>query len=394
MIVNLDHKQFKHGLSKLCKIASLNSLDSFASQIKLTAKGDCLYGETINDARTQALVVKFDNVSCSIQEEGACCVPAKPLQQTVDLMKGDTIEISTDGTLVNFKSLPHNKKDETQSIEGLDVKQWISVSKTESNNVVSLDRDFFLDLGKFSASSCSVDKSKAPLTGIYINISEDGSILCTSTDYVKIAFYDSKQGAKDNDLNENISIMFPVDVSKKIAQVFEKDIAEFTAKIDDKKIVLQGGNVAFAFSTEVGVENYPPLRSYFPEQLSISTDIELTEVLRIAGLLAAAAPKAACDITFDKDQITFEAQQGRNKSRHTLDASIEAYVDLPQTITIAVYDLVSALAIPTQETINMGLVPINNNAKQLFQIQQKDDNISWKQVILSARQIIPEEEDD
>ena len=395
MIVNLNTKQFRNGLSKLCKVASLTATDSYVSQIKFTAKDKIFYGEAINETKTQTLIVKFDEIICSIQETGSCCVPAKALQQTIELMIGDTIELSVENNMVNLKSLPHKKQNEVQSIEGLSPDQWLSIGKMESNNVLELHRDFFLDVGKFTANGCSTDKSKAPLTAIHVTIFIDGRIQCTATDYIRISLYDCKNGIKDGTVEENLTFMLPVDVAKKIPQIFEKDIDVIKAKIDTKRISLQGGNVFFGFSTEAGVERYPPLRSYLLDEMDVICEVGLPNLIRIAGLLSAVAAKSPCNIIFNQSEICFDAQENRNKSRQLLEAEtfiVNKNISLPQDIKIAVYDLVNALSIPSGDNVNIGLVSIKNNAfGHLFEIRQATDDIIWRQIILKARDTIPED---
>ena len=395
MIVNLDNKQFRNGLNKLCKVASLTATDSYVSQIKFNAKNKIFYGEVINETKTQSLIVKFDETVCSIQEPGSCCVPAKALQQTAELLLGDTIELSSDNNMLNIKSLPYKKQNELQSIEGLNPDQWLSIGKMESDNVLELHRDFFLDVGRFTANGCSTDKSKAPLTAIHITIFTDGRIQCTATDYVRISLYDCKNGIKDGKIENDLTFMLPVDVAKKIPQIFEKDIDVIKAKIDSKRISLQGGNIIFGFSTEAGVDRYPPLRSYLFDDMNVNCRVELPNLMRIAGLLSAVAPKSPCNITFNQGEVCFDAQENRNKSRQLLETEtciVKNDITLPQDIKIAVYDLISSLSIPTADKINIGLVSIKNNAfGHLLEIRQATDDIMWRQIILKARDIIPEE---
>lgn len=395
MIVNLNIKQFRQSLSKLCKVASLTAIDSYASHLKLTAKNKNLYIEAINETKTQTVIIKFDEVNCSIQQEGCCCVPAKALQQTVELMIGDTIELSAENNVVNLKSLPFKKQDEIQSIEGLPAEQWLSMSKIESNNIIEIHRNFFLDVGRFTANSCSTDKSKAPLTAIHVNISKDGQVQCTATDYIKISLYDCEKGIMTDNIEDDISFMLPVDVAKKIPYIFEKDIDVISAKIDDKRIRLQGGNTVFGFSTEAGIDRYPPLRSYLLEDMDVYCEIDINELARIAGLLSAVASKSPCDITFESNQIYFNAQEKRNKSKQSLDIQLinNSNIELPSNIRIAIYDLVSSLSIPTSEKIQIGLVSIKNNAfGYLLELRQDVDNVIWRQIILKARDVIPEDD--
>jgi len=397
MIINLNTKQFKYGLSKLCKIASVLSTESYTSQIKFTAKNKIFYGEAINDTKTQTIVVKFDESVCSIQEPGICCVPAKALQQTVDLMLGDTIELSAENNIVSLKSLPHSKQDEVQSIEGVNAEQWLSGGKINSNIVLELHRDFFLDLGKYTTNSCSLDKSKAPLTAIYVKIMKDGNIECTATNYIKIALYDCKNGLKNEELEEDISFMLPVDVAKKIPQIFDKDIDIIKAKIDGKRISLQAGNIIFNFSTEAGIDRYPALRQFILPDMDVNAEVDLLNLIRISGLLSAVASKSACDIVFNKDQIVFDAKEKNNKSRQIININNNFAKDItvPQSIKIAIYDLVNSLNIPDEEKISIGLTAIKNkNFGYLFEIRQIKEDITWRQIILKVREEIPTQEEN
>ncbi len=397
MIININSKQFREGISKLCKISSIMAMDSYSSQIKLTAKDDSLFGEAINETKTQTLIVKFDETVCSIQEPGICCVPAKALQQTIELMLCETIELSSNNNMVSLKPLPYKKQNDIQVIEGIDPSQWLSVNKINSENIIELNRDFFLHLSKYTSNSCSMDKSKAPLTAIHINIFIDGKIECTASDYIKISLYDCNNGFIGGSIKDNIAFMLPVDIAKKIPQIFNKDIDVIKMKIDSRKISLKGGNIVFIFSTEAGVERYPPLRSYISENM-ISYNVELNNLIRISGLLSAVASKSSCNITFENNKICFEAQEGHNKSRQILDTEAVFIQDefvFPYDIRIAIYDLVSSLSIPDKQEIDIGLVSINNQSfGYLFEIMQKEEDISWRQIILTARKEIPEDENN
>jgi len=393
MIVNLESKKLKKDLSKLCKIASLVSTDSYTSYLKLTAKGKFLYIEAINDIRTQILTIKFDETVCSVQEQGSCCVPAKALQQTIDLIGGDTIELYGDDNSISIKNLPVEKQDEIQTIECIHPDQWIGGSKPNNNNVIEIYRDFFLDIGRFTANSCSNDKSKAPLTAIHVHMNQNGNIQCTATDYIKISLYDYKNGTKDN-IPEDISFMLPVDAAKKIPQIFEKDIDIMQANIDKQKVTLQGGNIRFSFSTEAGLDRYPPLRSYLLDDMNVSSEVNLNELHRIVGLLAAVTPKSSCNITFDKNKISFESEEKRNKSKQFIYVLQNSNIELPKNIKIAIYDLISSLSIPDGEKITIGLTSITNNAfGSLFELRQTSNNITWRQIILKARDVRLEDDE-
>lgn len=394
MIINLNIKQFRQGLSKLCKVASITSSD-VSSQLKFTAKNKMLIGEAINENRTQSIAIKFDENICSVQEEGSFCIPAKSFQQTIDLMLGDTIELSSSNNIINIKSLPHDNKDEIQSIEGFDIDQWLSIAKTNFNKSIILKRDFFIDIGHYTANCCSYDKSKAPLTAIHINILQDGKIQCTSTDYVRISLYDYYDDTNKNNIEENICFMLPTDVAKKIPYIFDKDIDLITAKIDERKVVLQGGDIIFGFSTEAGLDKYPPLRNYLEDKMNLNYKINLNEIIRISGLLSAIADKSICNIIFKKDNISFETEDKNNKSKQSLNCDfISGNIDLPQNIKIAVYDLVSSLSIPQKEELEFGLISIkDSNLGHLLEIKQVSDNTTWRQIILKAREIITEEDE-
>lgn len=390
MIVNLNIKELRKDLTKICKIASMASND-YTSYLKLTAKNKAFYIDAINENRTQTLTVKLDETVCSVQENGSCCVQAKSFQQTVELMLGDTIELNSDDNSINLKSLPNSNQDEIQTIECISVDQWIDGNQLVDENIIEIYRNFFIDVGRFTSNSCSSDKSKAPLTAIHVSIKDSGLIQCTATDYVKISLYDCNNGIKDGVI-EDTAFMLPVDVAKKIPQIFDKDIDVIQARIGSKKITLQAGNIRFNFATEVGVDRYPPLRDYLLNDMDVSCDVDLLNLIRISGLMSAVAPKSPCDIIFYNDKICFEAKEKRSKSKQFINVLPQSTIELPQDIKIAIYDLVTSLSIPDGEKISIGLTSIKNNSfGHLFEIRKKSDDIIWRQIILKARDEIPEE---
>jgi hypothetical protein len=391
MIINIDLKQFRYGIAKLCRVASSDVSGNYASQLKLTAKKDVLYIAAINENRTQNLAVKFDNSVCSIQEEGICCVPAKTLQQIIDLTIGDTVEISTKNNLVNIKPLPSKRNDEQQIVEGIDASKWIG-SDTIKTGIVEfkMSRDFLLDVSRFISSSCSGDKSKAPLTAIHVNIFPDGKVQCTATDYMaKLSLYDTNAGVEFKEpIEKNLILMLPVDAARKITQIFDKNIDVFSVKTNGKKIVVSGGNTLFSFATEIGVNKYPVLRSYVATDSIFACEVNLAELSRVVGLVSAIGPQEACTIEFNSENIVISSKSQNNFSRQVLDLeSKNTYDSLPLVAAVAMSDFIEALNIPTSEKVSIGIVSLISNPNINFlEIQQSEANdYHWRHIIFTAR---------
>ena len=181
--------------------------------------------------------------------------------------------------------------------------------------------------------------------------------------------------------------MLPVDAAKKIEGLFEKGIDTIEAKVDDKKIVLNAGNIIFSFATEVGVDRYPPLRSYIYDNMDIYTSLNLEELTKNIKLISAVAPKSSCHIQFLKDKIVFEAKANRSKSKQTIKTEVFDKGQIPQEIDISVYDLLSSISIPKTETIDFGLISITNNAfGYLLELKKQDENFSWRQIIIKSKE--------
>lgn len=390
MIVNINARELKDALYKLMKISSLN-LASYTSSLRFITRKEKIYIEAINEQKTQSLIIKIDENKCSVQEDGSFCIPAKPLYDTIDNMDVENIEMSFDKNLLSIKKLPKESDDSIQIIETIDSKEWFGMEKSKSDQIIKLNRSFFIDMANYTASVCSQDKSKAPLTAIHVKIIQSGVIQCTSTDYYKVSLYDCKNGIIDTEILEDIEFMLPVDAAKKIEGLFEKGIDTIEAKIDDKKIVLNAGNIIFSFATEVGIDRYPPLRSYIYDNMDIHTTINLEELTKNIKLISAVAPKASCNIQFLKDKIIFEAKENRNKSKQTIKTEVINKNQLPQDINISVYDLLSSVSIPKTETINFGLISITNNAfGYLLELKKQDENFSWRQIIIKSKEEVYE----
>jgi hypothetical protein len=385
MIVNINARELKDALSKLMKISSLN-LASYTSSLRFITKKDKIYIEAINEQKTQSLIIKIDETKSSVQEDGSFCIPAKPLYDTIDNMNAEYIEMSFDKNLLSLKKLPKESEESIQIIETIDSKEWFGMEKSKSNQIFQLNRSFFIDMANYTASVCSQDKSKAPLTAIHVKIMKNGIIQCTSTDYYKVSLYDCKNGLIDTEILEDVEFMLPVDAAKKIEGLFEKGIDIIEAKIDDKKIVLNAGNIIFSFATEVGVDRYPPLRSYIYDNMDVYTTLNLEDLTKNIKLISAVAPKASCHIQFLKDKIIFEAKEKRNKSKQIIKTEVFDQNQPPQDIYVSVYDLLSSVSIPKTETIDFGLVSITNNAfGYLLELRKEDENFSWRQIIIKSK---------
>ena len=161
MIVNINARELKDALSKLMKISSLN-LSSYTSSLRFITKKEKIYIEAINEQKTQSLIIKIDENKCSVQEDGNFCIPAKPLYDTIDNINAENIEMSFDKNLLSLKNLPKESDDSIHIIETIDSKEWFGMEKSKSDQIIKLNRSFFIDMANYTASVCSPDKSKAP----------------------------------------------------------------------------------------------------------------------------------------------------------------------------------------------------------------------------------------
>lgn len=390
MIVSIETKLLKKAIDKLCQIASVNNLDSYASQIKASTENNFLYLHAIDKEQLQSLVIKMDNSSCSVHENGEVCIPAKTLQQIVSLLDVDNIELSTDKTILTIKPLPssNNDDDEKQIIEGIDPSLWSSAGSV-SNEYPSLliERDSFINAMNMTNFSCSSDKSKAPLTAIYAKFTKNNNgIYCVSSDHHKVSIFEKDNCIiKSSKFDNDIITLIHSDIASKIKSIFTYNIDNITLRIQDNKISILSGDTCFTFATEVGVDNYPPLWTYLEETMYINYDVDLEELKKCVGLVSAVAPLAASNLVFS-EKISISTKQKYNYSKKNISPNnIIKKSNDDYSIKVSTYDLITAINKANSINVNIGLTKVKDHSHlNLFEIKNNVDSAVWRHLIFKS----------
>lgn len=391
MIFEVDSKDLSRVLNKVCGIASTDSRDGQACEIKITARDGKVGLQSINSTSTMwSMAILSDGVE--ILAEGSICVPADAIQQTANLTKGKRLRLSKEkGGLSISQSGEDNAKHNRVLLAGMNPDDWTGMTKiSEEATEFTMTKGSFASLARCTGFCTSQNRTKAPLTAVLVEVGKTG-LQATAYDMNKVAFYNDSETKCDGDL----AFMLHPESAKRVLGFFDDDTL-IKISVDRKKLLFSSEGLHFGCVPEVGVETYPALRVHLVPQKTFTCTFKASDLQRAAGLLHAAAPRSVCEISVERDgTVTLQAEESSNKAIQRLKADITDgdyfNADGKLLMFVGCYDLVE------------GLKAVNGDIVELCSAQSKNEQIGnmfelrigkqWRHIIFRSTYGSQQEDD-
>ena len=388
-MLKISRDELKLALDRLCKVASTSPEDAGASELKFTASDKGVVVQAANFARTITSRYVFSAASCEVDEPTEFCVPAAAMRDTVNLLKGDNIELTLRQRVVTVSDDADDSADAEQSLIGMLPSGWNGApSFTDETASFVVDRNGIIGVAKFTAFSCTNDPSMAPLTAIRITVTAGGDLKTISSDQGRTSFFDMLGTCRNVKLkaDDSISFMLTSTAAKMLPQMFGQEHSEIAVRTNGKRIIFQAGGLSLDVSAEVGLENYPRLDTVLVDGSGFSWTVDLAELKRVISLVNIVAGKHLARIEFTKAGKLIISGTGKiekgAKSRQTITPT-QTEGDLldENTIDVSCFDLMEAIGVPTATQVKIGLAETTNQTINPVLIIEQDADVAWKHMM-------------
>jgi len=377
-MISIDREELKSALDKLCKVASSKPEAGPSHELKFKSKKEGVVIQAMNDIKTMHIRHTFSGSSCDCESEMEFCVPALPLAQAVSLLVGQKVTFTQSGRSILIGT-DTGASDQEHSLMGMSPNNWTGRPVFYDERAsFEVPRSILCSISRFESFACHTDSGMAPITAIFVRVREDGTLEATSTDQARMSFLDhptacrnvkvaplddasTAAGQKKKMDTTGFFFMLPTNAAAVMDKLFGPECDWISVKGRDGRATFASGPLTFDIDNEKNTMNYPTIRERKVGEPVFSWIVDLSELRRIVNLVATIAMRTLCKVEFDPSGKLIVSGVGGvekgSKSKQSI-KPIEMDGDVPldsNKIEVSCSDLVEALAVPTSDTVSIGL---------------------------------------
>lgn len=411
-MISIDREELKSALDKLCKVASSKPEAGPSHELKFKSKKDSgVVVQAMNDIKTMHIRYSFSGSSCDCDSEMEFCVPALPLAQAVALLVGQRVTFTQSGRSILIGT-DTGAADQEHSLMGMSPNNWTGRPVFDDERAsFEVPRSVLCGISRYQSFACHADSGMAPITAIFVRVREDGTLEATSTDQARMSFLDVPAVCRNVQVSplddasiaagqrkkmdiDGFFFMLPTPAAAVMSTLFGPECDWIAVKGRDGRATFASGPLTFDIDNEKNTMNYPTIRERKVGEPAFSWVVDLSELKRIVNLVATIAMRTLCKVEFDPSGKLVVSGVGGiekgSKSRQSIkpiEMDGDVFADANK-IEVSCSDLVEALAVPTSDTVSIGLSSPSAGATGSILVIDQVKDPTWRHAMIRCTEAV------
>lgn len=258
--ISLVLDKFKVALSGVERVVSSRSTLPILNNVLIKADKDGV--EVV--ATDLEIGVRFF-LGGKVEQEGMITVPGKTLINLINNLHGDTINLTSKGSVLEVVC------GETKAtINGMSAEEYPVIPQVEGGKQVKLKGDVFTGILSRVDFAASRDESRPVLTGVCFS-SKDGKLTLVATDSYRLA-----EVVMEEKLSEEFHVVIPNRTLQEVKRVVD-GVEEVELRVDENQVMFVLPNATIVSRVIEG--EYPPYKQIIPTSKTLRADFDIQEMM-------------------------------------------------------------------------------------------------------------------